>query len=138
MYLKAVNDSRRCGYLSLDRGIKKFIYLPITVQMGFTREDQFEECNLEFTSEEDNGKLLYSYYKSKDTITSHDNEYDPKAGSMKYAFETGCLSGRLGRIPSTMIRVKKINYSKFAKDIQKYDLKNPENEIKKLKNMKKQ
>jgi len=132
VYLKAVNDSRRGGYLSLSRGIKKFIYLPITRQLKL---GQFEECKLEFTSDEDNGKLLYSYYKNKDTLMIHNREPPYK---MDYAFETGCFSGIMSRLPSTMVRVKKIDYSKFAKDIQKYDLKNPENEIKKLKNMKKQ
>ena len=134
VYLKAVNDSRRGGYLSLSRGIKKFIYLPITVQLGFTGEDQFEECNLEFASDEDNGKLAYSYYKNEDTITIHNSEPPIR---MDYAFESVCFSGIMSRLPSTMVRVKKIDYSKFAKDIQKYDLKNPENEIKKLKNTKK-
>lgn len=53
--------------------------------------------------------------------------------NMDYAFESSCLSGIMSRLPPRMIRVKKIDYSKFRKDNQKYDLKNPENEIKKLK-----
>jgi len=130
VYLKAVTDNNK-EYISLSSGIKKFIYLPITRQLEL---GQFEECTLEFVSKEDSGKLFY-YYKNKDTISIYDSEPPIK---MNYAFETGCLSGIMSRLPSTMVRVKKINYSKFAKDIQKYDLKNPENEIKKLKNMKKQ
>jgi len=130
VYLKVVNNSRNGEYLSLQRGIEKFIYLPITGQLKL---GQFEEC-IPDISVEDKGKLIYSY-ENKDTITIHNSEPPIK---MNYAFESGCLSGIMSRLPSTMVRVKKIDYSKFAKDIQKYDLKNPENEIKKLKNMKKQ